>query len=163
VRTRGWALAVAGLTVAGLAVAPLLRPSVEPTQSPNADALASRRAAPVAAQPTLYCEFYNFVGRTPKVGFHFALPAAGRADYAQIFQREIDGAQTDFGGDGQPRPAWAFDGSDSSATLHSPDGAIQINLYGYDADKAGPAWIEAGLRSIQYLNLDGRCRRSGTA
>lgn len=160
-RTRRLALAVAGLAVVGLAVALLLRPGAE--QSPNADAPASRRAAPVAAEATLYCEFYNFVGRTPKVGFHFALPPAGRVDYAQIFQREIDGTQTDFGADRQPRPAWAFDGSDSPATLRSPDGAIQINLYGYDAAKAGPAWIEAGLRSIQYLNLDGKCRRSGTA
>jgi hypothetical protein len=42
--------------------------------------------------------------------------------------------------------------------------SIQINLYGdggangRQPDTGG--WFEAGLRSIQYLNLDGQCRRT---
>lgn len=111
-------------------------------------------------EPRLYCEFYNFAGRAVKVAFYFGIAdEAASPRYGQIFQREIDGTQTDFGADGQPRPAWAFDRSDEPATLRSPDEAIQINLYGYKP-VAGTTWFEAGLRSVQYLNLDGKCRRS---
>ena len=46
--------------------------------------------------------------------------------------------------------------------LHSPDDATTINLYDYDPNKRGVTWFEAGLRSIQYKNLGGRCRRSAT-
>ena len=92
------------------------------------------------------------------MGFSFAVEHedAGAA-YAQIFRREMSGEQTDL--EGADRPLWAFDESDDPATLHSPDGAIQINLYG-DRPKPGSHWFEAGLRSVQYLNREGKCRRS---
>ncbi|WP_438346279.1 hypothetical protein [Methylorubrum populi] len=108
----------------------------------------------------LYCEFYNFAGRTPKVGFYFAKPAGEGAAYGQLFQREADGSQTLF----DERPIWTYDRSGEVPTLRAPDGAIQINLYGdggangHQPDAGG--WFEAGLRSIQYLNLDGQCRRT---
>ena len=108
----------------------------------------------------LYCEFYNFAGRTPKVGFYFASPAGGGTAYGQLFQREADGSQTLF----DERPTWTYARDGEAPTLRSPDGAIQINLYGdggangRQPDAGG--WFEAGLRSIQYLNLDGQCRRT---
>lgn len=125
-----------------------------------ATSAADRAALASARQPMLYCEFYNFAALTPKVGFFFAVAGKAAAPaFEQVFQREIDGSQTDFLGDGDPRPAWAFDGSEDPATLRSPDGAIQINLYGY-GPAGGTTWFEAGLRSVQYLNLGGKCRRS---
>ena len=123
-----------------------------------------RSAAPPAPKPAgetrLYCEFYNFVGRSPKVGFYFAGPTAGATEYGQLFQKEADGTQTVF----DKRPAWTYDRSGEAPTLRSPDGAIQINLYGdHGANGRQPdsgGWFEAGLRSVQYLNLDGQCRRT---
>lgn len=126
----------------------------------------SRAAAPAPtprnpAEPRLYCEFYNFASRTPRVGFYFTAPAGG-TDYAQIFQREADGAQTIF----EPRPTWSYDRTGEEPRLSSPDGAIRINLYGDAPGAARPAsaasggWFEAGLRSVQYLNLEGQCRRT---
>jgi hypothetical protein len=113
------------------------------------------------APPMLYCEFYNFVGRAPKVGFTFAVAHKGEAPaFTQINQIEADGTRTTFGGDGTPPPRWTFE-TGSPPILVSPDDAIRIVLYGYEGAKSSSAWFEAGLRSIQYLNLDGKCRRSG--
>lgn len=113
-----------------------------------------------SGETRLYCEFYNFAGRTPKVGFYFAGPPGDGTAYGQLFQREADGSQTLF----DERPTWTYDRGGEAPTLRSPDGAIQINLYGdggangRQPDAGG--WFEAGLRSIQYLNLDGQCRRT---
>ena len=113
-------------------------------------------------RPTLYCEFTNFADRTPLVGFYFLIETTTTPPvYALIFQREKDGSQADFGEGNTPRPAWRLDGSDSPAVLRSPDEAIAINLYDDDTGHHGAAWFEAGLRSIQYKNLGGKCRRSG--
>lgn len=107
----------------------------------------------------LYCEFYDVAGRTPKVGFYFASPAGG-SPYGQLFQREADGSQTLF----DERPIWTYDRSDAAPVLRSPDGTTQIKLdgdggaNGRQPDAGG--WFEAGLRSIRYLNLGGRCRRT---
>ncbi|CAO4169311.1 hypothetical protein [Methylorubrum aminovorans] len=126
-------------------------PPIEPVAAPAPKARGETR---------LYCEFYNFAGRTPKVGFYFASPAGDGTAYGQLFQREADGSQTLF----DERPTWTYDRSGEAPTLQSPDGAIRINLYGdggangRQPDAGG--WFEAGLRSIQYLNLDGQCRRT---
>ncbi len=116
------------------------------------------RPQPAAAFPTLYCEFYNFVGRTPKVGFTFTMrPEASAPVFEQVDQIEADGTRTAFGAEA---PVWGFAGSESPAVLTAPDGAIRINLYAYDAARRGTTWFEAGLRSVHYLNLDGTCRQS---
>ncbi len=152
------AVVVAALVLGGGVLASMFRQGARETAGSAVPVGPGAPAAP--RQPTLYCEFYNFVGRKPKVGFYFTIAHEGVSPaYEQVFQREGDGAQTDFGTDGASRPEWAFDGSDSPATLRSPDQAIQINLYGYKP-VAGTTWFEAGLRSVQYLNLDGKCRRS---
>lgn len=158
-RTRRVAGVGAGLTAAAL-VAFLASIDRNPVPPPRP---APEAARPVAsADPRLYCEFYNFAGRTPKVGFYFDAPREG--DYAQIFQREADGEQTIF----DPRPAWTHVRDGDPPTLTSPDGAITINLYGdappatRPASAASGGWFEAGLRSVRYLNLEGQCRRTAT-
>ena len=143
---------VAALMAAGVS-ALLLRGS-DPEPAPVA-------AATKPALPTLYCEFYNFVGRAPKVGFTFATSRAGEAPaFAQVNQIEADGTRTAFGRDGAPPRDWTFEAGDPP-NLSSPDDAIRIVLYGYEGTKSPGTWFEAGLRSIQYLNLDGKCRRGG--
>ncbi len=73
-RTRVVAGIAAGLTAAAL-VAFLASIDREPVPPPRP---ASEAARPVAAaDPRLYCEFYNFASRTPKVGFYFTAPAEG--------------------------------------------------------------------------------------
>ncbi len=149
-------LAALGLAAASLAVLNGNRGEGEPPQA------AAPAAGAAPRTPTLYCQFYNFVGRSPKVGFTFAVTgSAERPVFAQINQLEMDGTRAEFGADGS-RPVWTFREAEAPATLTSPDGAIGINLYGYDGPRTGTAWFEAGLRSVQYLNLDGQCRR-GTA
>ena len=144
------ALAATGSVAVALA---LLGGGGVPPATPVADA-----PRPSPRSPTLYCEFYNVVGRSPKVGFTFAISDHDeRPVFAQVSQFEMDGSRAEFGSDS--RPTWAFDDAQVPATLTSPDGAIVINLYAYDRTKSGGAWFEAGLRSVQYLNLDGKCRQ----
>ncbi|GJE79961.1 hypothetical protein [Methylorubrum thiocyanatum] len=152
---------VAGLAAAmtAVALAALIFAITREGKPPPVEAAAAPAPKP-QGESRLYCEFYNFAGRTPKVGFYFAKPAGEGAAYGQLFQREADGSQTLF----DERPIWTYDRSGEAPTLRSPDGAIQINLYGdggangRQPDAGG--WFEAGLRSIQYLNLDGQCRRT---
>ncbi|GJE17334.1 hypothetical protein [Methylobacterium marchantiae] len=156
-------LVLAGLVLAGLLLVGLAAAVFGPKGRSEAPASGVVRTddAPQPSRkiPTLYCEFYNFVGRSPKVGFTFAVTDRdSRPDFAQVSQFEMDGSRAEFGRD-TPRPAWAFDDAQVPATLTSPDGAIVINLYAYDRTKSGGAWFEAGLRSVQYLNLDGKCRQ----
>ncbi|GLS45016.1 hypothetical protein [Methylobacterium brachythecii] len=157
-----------GLTVIGTAaIAAIvattfaLRPHRDqPNQGDRAETAKSEAAAK-AAVPTLYCEFTNFADRTPLVGFYFTIDGdAAKPDYSQIFQREQDGTTDDFGGPAAPRPQWSFNGGESPAILHSPDDSMQINLYEYDPKKPGSNWFEAGLRSVRYRNLGGKCRHS---
>lgn len=158
-RTRRVAGIGAGLTAAGLAAflasidrdpAPPPRPAPEPSR------------AVASADPRLYCEFYSPGGHTPDVGFYFTAPAEG--DYAQIFQREADGAQTIF----DPRPAWRHQRGGAPPTLTSPDGTVTIDLSGDAPNAVRPAsiasggWFEAGLRSPRSPNLEGQCRRTAT-
>jgi hypothetical protein len=113
------------------------------------------------AVPTLYCEFTNFADRTPLVGFYFTIDGdPPKPVYSQIFQREQDGTSDDFGGPTAPRPQWSFNGEENPAVLHSPDDSMQINLYAYEPKKPGSNWFEAGLRSVRYRNLGGKCRHS---
>lgn len=141
-------LAAAGLAWSGLR-------AVDPAPEPAAPA-GTRGAAPKAAAPTLYCEFTNFADRTPLVGFYFRVEAPPA--YALVFRREQDGAQEDFGAEAAPR--WRLDGAADPAVLSAPDDGTQINLYAYDPARPGQTWFEAGLRSIRYRNLGGRCRHS---
>lgn len=151
-------LVLAGLAVAGSVALALLAPGAGP-EPPAPSAADVPRKGPTRKSPTLYCEFYTIVGRSPKVGFAFAISDHDeRPVFAQVSQFEMDGSRADFG-EAAPRPIWAFDDAQVPATLTSPDGAIVINLYAYDRTKSGGAWFEAGLRSVQYLNLDGTCRQ----
>lgn len=153
---------IAGIALAGLIVlagALLLRGGGQPSEDGPAPRPAS--AQPRSGPPTLYCEFTNFADRTPLVGFYFSIEEERPSVvYAQIFQRERDGEQSDFGGPDAPRPEWTFDGSANPALLQAPGDDTQINLYDYDTKKPGVNWYEAGLRSIRYRNLGGKCRRS---
>ncbi|MDO9427225.1 MAG: hypothetical protein Q7T93_10375 [Methylobacterium sp.] len=146
----------AALAAAALAAFVLL-PGSNPLPEPAPVEVAAR-----PAMPTLYCEFYNFVGRAPKVGFTFAVAGAGDAStFTQMNQIEADGTRIAFGGDDAPPPRWTLEAG-APPNLISPDDAIRIVLYGYEGAKSAGTWFEAGLRSIQYLNLDGQCRRHGT-
>ncbi len=150
----------AGLTAAAL-VGFLSSIDRDPAPPPRPAPEASRPVASV--DPRLYCEFTDGADRTAKVGFYFTAPA-GRGDYAQIFQKEADGAQTIF----DPRPAWAYLRDGAQPTLNSPDGAITIDLYGDAPDAIRPTsvdsggWFAAGLRSARYHTLEGQCRRTAT-
>ncbi|MDQ0448646.1 hypothetical protein [Methylobacterium aerolatum] len=109
---------------------------------------------------TLYCEFNNFADVTPLVGFLFRIAGTGPSrSFALIVQREKDGSQRDFGGAGQPAPLWTLDTADTPPAIRAPEDDLRINLYGYDPETSGHAWFEAGLRSIRYRNLGGRCRQ----
>jgi hypothetical protein len=115
--------------------------------------------APKAEEPKLFCVFTNFANRTPLVGFHFRIDCAHTAPvYALIFRRESDGSQVDFGSQGVPSPEWTSDGTEDPAVIQAPEDGMQINLYGYEPGRRGTHWFAAGLRSICYKNLGGRCR-----
>ncbi|MDP4026637.1 hypothetical protein Q8W71_28930 [Methylobacterium sp. NEAU 140] len=132
-----------------------------PMQGTTAKSIERVPTASRASTPTLYCEFTNFADQTPLVGFLFRIEGAPTAPvYALISQREQDGSRAEFGSEGTPSPRWAFDGSDSPTVIRAPEDGTRINLYDYDSEKPGTYWFEAGLRSIRYKNLGGRCRRS---
>ncbi len=111
---------------------------------------------------SLYCEFNNFADLTPLVGFLFRVERAHPVPtFALILQREQDGSQANFGGVGEPSPLWTFDRTDTQPAIRAPEEDLRINLYGYDPGRIEHAWFEAGLRSIRYKNLGGRCRQGG--
>ncbi len=134
--------------------APVSVPEPEPARA--APIAGAQRATPKGGAPTLYCEFTNFADRTPLVGFYFRVEPAG---YALVFRRDQDGAQEDFGLESAPR--WSLDRAADPAVLGAPDDETRINLYAYDPGRPGQVWFEAGLRSVRYRNLGGRCRHSG--
>ncbi|MCJ2036699.1 hypothetical protein [Methylobacterium sp. J-068] len=149
-------LVLGGLALVAVFAVPRFRSTQEPAAATN----------PPVGGPVLYCEFYNFVGRAPKVGFTFGMVSGGRGAgnaapvFTQTDQIEADGTRAGFA-DAGVAPVWSFTALEDPAVLTSPDGAIRINLYGYDPARRGATWFEAGLRSVQYLNLDGKCRQSG--
>ncbi|GJD46904.1 hypothetical protein AFCDBAGC_4789 [Methylobacterium cerastii] len=117
--------------------------------------------APRVAGPTLFCAFTNFADRTPLVGFHYRIIGErSPPSYALVFQREQDGSQAEFGDQGVPSPERAFDGTEEPAVIRAPEDGMRIKLYGYKANRRGTHWFEAGLRSVRYKNLGGRCRLS---
>jgi hypothetical protein len=146
-------MVLGGFVLVAVFVALRFRSAEGPVQAAN----------PQAGGPVLYCEFYNFVGRAPKVGFTFGIGSAPGSTipvFTETDQIEADGTRATFG-EAAPAPIWSFTAVEDPAVLTSPDGAIRINLYGYDPARRGTKWFEAGLRSVQYLNLDGKCRQSG--
>lgn len=144
--------AVAILALAG-AAALFPWPGAPAPQAPaQADAARAR-------MPTLYCEFNNFADRTPLVGFYFRRTGDHPSpSYALIYRREQDGSQRDAGEPDLSAAPWRFEREPDAVTLTSPDDETAINLYGDEAARTGTVWFEAGLRSIRFKNLGGRCR-----
>lgn len=150
------------IAILGLAgTAAFLRPSAVPSTPVKAG---ERSADPMMRPPkdqrqTLYCEFNNFADLTPLVGFYFRKEGGRQSStYTLIFRREQDGSQINAGGPELSAEPWAVDGSGDSVALRSPDDETAINLYGDDTPTRDRGWFEAGLRSIRYKNLGGRCR-----
>ncbi len=156
----GYAALAASAVLALACIVWLVRPVPEPERGSvptrTAPSAAAQGGAPKSGAPTLYCEFTNFADRTPLVGFYFRVEPAG---YALVFRREQDGAQEDFVPESAPR--WSLDRAADPAVLGAPDDETRINLYAYDPGRPGQVWFEAGLRSVRYRNLGGRCRHSG--
>ena len=144
--------AVAVLGLAGLVASPWRTHEPEPGDRVATD-------VPPDPTPTLYCEFNNFADRTPLVGFYFRRAGNRQVPtYTLIDRRDGDGSRIAAGGPGLSARPWAFERSGESASLASPDDDTAINLYGDDHGGPGMGWFEAGLRSIRYRNLGGRCR-----
>lgn len=111
------------------------------------------------ASPSLECVFYDFTRASVVVAFDFAVALAeGEAPrFDQRSQSARDGTQAVFERD---RPVWSYSHDEDGAPLiTSPDSAIRIILYGLKLDTGGVHFIEAGLRSNEFRNLQGQCRQ----
>lgn len=111
--------------------------------------------------PSLNCVFYDFTRVSIVVGFDFAATLSDGAPprFEERAKASRDGNQTIFEvGD---RPIWAYaQDDDGHPTITSPDGATRIMLYGLKLDAVGAFFIEAGLRSNEYRNLNGQCQQA---
>lgn len=149
-------IAVLGAGAAGvlaaffLAYKPLSRPSPPPPQ-----------ASAEKPVPTLNCVFYDFTRASIVVGFDFAatLSNGELPRFEERAEASRDGRQTTF--DAGQRPIWPYaHDDDGKPTITSPNGDTRIVLYGLKLDTAGAFFIEAGLRSNEYRNLNGQCQQA---
>ncbi len=130
----------------------------EPLSQPSPPAHQDVREKPV---PSLNCVFYDFTRASIVVGFDFAATLSEGAPprFEERAKASRDGNQTIFEvGD---RPVWAYaQDDDGHPTITSPDGATRVVLYGLKLDAVGAFFIEAGLRSNEYRNLNGQCQQA---
>lgn len=121
----------------------------------------AQNAPPIA--PTLYCDFYDVMHNATVVSFYFFVDLANRTT-PNVFERfvvEPDGTKTDFGtADGASLPQWSYSLDDGTPTIISTSTATVIVLYGLKPRTHGTFWVEAGLRSNDYRNLEGKCRQA---
>ena len=59
-----------------------------------------------------------------------------------------------------PSPTWTYAIDDGTPTIVAANAETRIVLYGLRPDASGIAWIEAGVRSNRYRNLEGKCRQA---
>lgn len=152
---RSLLLAALGIGVTAIAVAFFVYRPVSQT-SPSGQQEAQK--APV---PTLNCAFYDFTRASIVVGFDFAADILkdGLPRFEERARASRDGNQTIF--DAGDRPVWAYvPDDDGHPSITSPDGATRIILYGLKLDTAGAFFVEAGLRSNEYRNLNGQCQQA---
>ena len=151
--------ALAGIAAAVLSVIVMVH-SVRRLSSPPREVAASPQAPAKNLSPSLYCVFYDILHNGIVVGFDFAvaLPKGASPRFDEKAEGTRDGTQTTF--DADQRPTWAYAYDDGTPTITSPDGATRILLYGLKPEIGGVLFIEAGLRSNNYRNLDGQCRQA---
>ncbi|WP_409560559.1 hypothetical protein [Hyphomicrobium sp. MC8b] len=140
----------AAVLLAGIAIARFVH---EPTAPPQ-------KIAAQSPAPTLNCVFYDLTHANIVVSFDFAVafPDGAPPRFDLRSQATRDGNQIFNAGE---RPVWtyAFD-DDGAPTVTSPDGAIRIVLFALEPSARGVAFVDAGLRSNEFRNLDGKCRQS---
>ena len=120
--------------------------------------------------PQLHCVLIRFTGE-PRLSFLFDISQVGNElRFDQLYLVEISGSDKTV--KQPPFPEWRFDASAEPARLESEISVfdnsaagshtekITIELYDYHPEKSNREWIEAGLKSIQYQNLSGRCQQS---
>jgi len=155
-------LVSAGIAVAVLVVT-LVVHSVRLLSWPPPEVAASPQEALPAKNfsPSLYCVFYDYLHEGIVVGFDFAvaLPKGAPPRFDERAEATRDGTHRMFDADNLPTWPYAYD-DDGTPTITSPDGATRIVLYGLKLDTGGVLFIEAGLRSNDYRNLDGQCRQA---
>ncbi|CCB66058.1 MULTISPECIES: hypothetical protein [unclassified Hyphomicrobium] len=125
----------------------------EPTAPPQ-------KIAAQSPAPTLNCVFYDLTHANIVVSFDFAVafPDGAPPRFDLRSQAMRDGNQVFDAGE---RPVWPYALDDDGApAITSPDGAIRIVLFALEPSARGVAFVDAGLRSNEYRNLDGKCRQS---
>lgn len=156
-RDRRWLfpLAIGGVAIAVAATYFAYRPAEAPPDT---------RPVAVSKQPAVNCVFYDFTHASIVVAFNFAVTQSKDAGlrFDQISLASRDGTRQTF--DAPDRPIWSYArDEDGAPTIASPDGATRIVLYGLKPDTPGEFFIETGLRSNTYRNLDGKCHQANFA
>lgn len=123
----------------------------------------------VATKPQLYCVFFRLSGKEPRVEFLFNVDREERLHFRQLYLIELNGSERSVDAKQPPFPEWAFDGSVHPSQLSSEirvvdntaagfhQEPITISIYDYEPATAARQEFEAGLKSIHYQNLAGRC------
>lgn len=144
-----------GLFLAAAGVAHVWLSKGRPNTAPQTPAVSRKAAA------TLNCVFYDLTQASIVVAFDFVATRAKSQPprFNQRAQASRDGMQKTFNGDEQPVWTYALD-EDGKPKITSPDGETRIILYGLKLDTGGEFFIEAGLRSNYYRNLQGQCHQA---
>lgn len=120
-----------------------------------------RKAIAEAPPPTLNCVFYDAGHANIIVAFDFVIgfPGGAAPRFEQRAQASQKGDPIAF--DAGQRPVWSYAlDEDGAPAITSPDKAIRIVLFALKPAARGVVFVDAGLRSNEYRNLDGKCRQS---
>jgi len=135
---------------------------LQPQSAPEAHPTTSHAKAKDTSEnrPTLYCTFSNFTHTKAVVSFYFSVDdiLTSNPRFLEIYIEEGDETREVF--NDAARPLWLYAIEDGTPVISSPDAATKILLYGIKPDQPGVFWTEAGLRSNNYRNLEGKCRQA---
>ena len=126
-----------------------------------------------AAPPQLTCIFYKFTIQRPTLEFAFDIE--GTLDDPRFAQRYVatsNGSERQVDVKNEPYPVWQFDPATEPKRLKAEISVLDtslagqhtepvtIELYSYNPRTISPEWFEAGIKSVHYQNLPGKCRQA---
>lgn len=123
----------------------------------------------VETKPQLYCIFFGFNGREPRLELLFNVDREDRLRFRQLYLIELNGRERSVDAKQPPFPEWTFDASTNPSRVSSEirvfDNTlagshmqpITIEIYNYQPETASRQDFEASLKNIHYQHLPGQC------
>jgi len=123
----------------------------------------------IETKPQLYCIFFRLSGKEPRLELLFNVDREDRLRFRHLYSIELNGSQRTVDAKEPPFPEWAFDTSENPSRLSSEirvvdntaagfhQEPITVEIYDYEPATVARREFEAGLKSVYFQNLAGRC------